>query len=119
MQIAWILHRSLKPVTLRVIVALLAIIFLKGSYEVFLRLFYEIQGAYTGDSPIYWAMGRGILNGRTPYIDLFETKPPGIFLLSALSIALTGGPMLGTVIQTLIIGAVPISLGIFFWFAPG
>src|SRR3989338_5707859 len=116
MKIAWIAHRFLKPITIRVIIALLAIILLKGSYEVFLRLFYEIQGPYTGDSTIYWAVGRGILNGLTPYTDLFETKPPGIFLLSAMSIALTGGPMLGTVIQTLIIGAVPISLGIFFWF---
>lgn len=40
------------------------------------------------DSYIYLAVGRGILNGLMPYADLFETKPPGMFLLSALSLKL-------------------------------
>src|SRR3989344_8992683 len=102
MSFAWFPLRFFRPLFTRIVIALLAVVFLKGSYEVFLRLFYEIQGPYTGDSTIYWAVGRGILNGLTPYTDLFETKPPGIFLLSAMSIALTGGPMLGTVIQTLL-----------------
>lgn len=116
MSFAWFPLRFFRPLFTRIVIALLAVVFLKGSYEVFLRLFYEMQGPYTGDSTIYWAVGRGILNGRIPYVDLFETKPPGIFLLSAVSIALTGGPMLGHFLQTFIIGAVPVLLGIFVWF---
>ncbi len=51
----------------------------------------ELNVAYCVDDPLYWAVGRGILNGLKPYIDLFENKPPGIFWLSALSMKLTGG----------------------------
>ncbi len=55
------------------------------------RLRYEAAGPYTWDTTIYWAVGRGILNGLVPWRDLWETKPPGIFLLSALSLRLFGG----------------------------
>ena len=51
----------------------------------------ELNSAYCVDNPLYWAVGRGILNGLKPYIDLFENKPPGIFWLSALSMKFTGG----------------------------
>jgi hypothetical protein len=50
-----------------------------------LRINYELTGVYTWDTTIYWAVGRGILNGIAPWSGLFETKPPGIFLLSAIS----------------------------------
>ncbi|MGN0537821.1 MAG: hypothetical protein ACI4M3_07590 [Acutalibacteraceae bacterium] len=45
--------------------------------------------AYNHDSPLYWAVGRGMLNGIKPYSGLYENKPVGIFLISALSFALT------------------------------
>ncbi len=51
----------------------------------------ELNVSYCVDNPLYWAVGRGILNGLKPYIDLFENKPPGIFWLSALSMKYTGG----------------------------
>jgi len=51
----------------------------------------ELEISYCVDDPLYWAVGRGILNGLKPYVDLFENKPPGIFWLSALSLKLTGG----------------------------
>ncbi len=72
------------------------------------RLRYEWSGAYTIDSTIYWAVGRGIVNGLVPYRDLFETKPPGIFLLSALSFAFTDGPRLCFVFQALVLALLPI-----------
>ncbi|HNX14759.1 MAG TPA: hypothetical protein PK854_10360 [Oscillospiraceae bacterium] len=55
------------------------------------RLSSELNPAYVWDDPMYWAIGRGILNGLTPYVDLFETKPPGIYWMSALTLKLTGG----------------------------
>lgn len=75
-----------------------------------IRLAYEWQGPFTADSPIYWAVGRGILNGLTPYRDLFETKPPGMFLVSALSLWLTGGLRLAAWLQTAALVTIPVAM---------
>ncbi len=56
----------------------------------FNRVHYELQGPWTWDTPIYWAIGRGIYNHIQPYSGLFETKPPGIFLLATLSLLIAG-----------------------------
>lgn len=79
--------------------------------NIILHLTCELQLSYTWDTPIYWAVGRGLLNGLKPYVDLFETKPPGVFLLSALSFSLTNDVFLGNVFSFLclvIIGFAPI-----------
>ncbi|MFH0851471.1 MAG: hypothetical protein V1876_01860 [Candidatus Peregrinibacteria bacterium] len=79
------------------------------------RIAYELAGPYTADSPIYWAVGRGILNGLTPYRDLFETKPPGIFLISSLSLWLTGTMQIGALIQALLLALIPLSVVFAAW----
>ncbi len=66
------------------------------------RVFYEFQGGFEGDGHIYMAVGRGILNGLLPYRDLFETKPPGMFVISAASLGLFDSIALGTALQALI-----------------
>ncbi len=99
----------------KIAVTILCIALLKGTLEMVLRLLYELEGAYTGDSTMYWAMGRGILNGLVPYIDLYENKPPGIFLVSAASIFLTGGPYLGNILQALILAIIPVLFAAFTW----
>ncbi|MDA1208429.1 MAG: hypothetical protein O2904_00150 [bacterium] len=71
------------------------------------RVAYEFSGAYTVDSPMYWAVGRGILNGLVPYVDLWESKPPGIFLLSALSIWMTDTVIFGHILQGICIIGIP------------
>lgn len=71
--------------------ALLTVFLIPAVKQIWLRLGSELNPAYVWDDPLYWAVGRGILNGLTPYRDLFETKPPGIFWMSALSLKLTGG----------------------------
>lgn len=58
--------------------------------------------------PIYWEMGRAILNGLIPYEDIYETKPPGIFVLSALSLKLFGRPILGNIIHTTLLFSIPL-----------
>lgn len=73
---------------------------------------YELQGPYNGDSPLFWAVGRGILNGLVPYRDLFETKPPGIFLLSTFSFWLGGDARLGAVLQSLVFLLLPLAVAI-------
>jgi hypothetical protein len=70
------------------------------------RVLYELDGQTNRDSHLYFAVGRGILNGLVPYRDLFESKPPGMFLLSALSFALTGSPLLMHILEALCIAGI-------------
>jgi len=54
--------------------------------ELCVRINYELSGIYqVWDAPIYYAVGRGIVNGIAPWSGLWEIKPPGIFLVSAIS----------------------------------
>lgn len=81
-------------------------------WELFRWTSYELSGPYTADSSLYWAVGRGIKNGLIPYRDLFESKPPGIFLLSAISLWLSGDFTIGYIVQALAILGIPILLGL-------
>lgn len=58
--------------------------------EIYMRLSYELHEVYTADNSLYFAVGKGMLHGYAPYRDLYENKPPMVFLLSAISYALTG-----------------------------
>lgn len=62
------------------------------------------------DCEMFWTVGQGILNGLVPYKDLFETKPPGIFLLSSFSLLLTNSRMLGGIavaLATTLLACIP------------
>ncbi len=74
------------------------------------QVYYEMLGKYYQDISIYLAVGRGVLNGLMPYVDLFETKPPGIFLLAALSLHLFGDARLLLFVCALLIGLLPLWL---------
>lgn len=86
-----------------------------AGWQLFRILALEIQGSIQSDVQLYLIVGRGILNGLTPYVDLYESKPPGMFLLSALSLALTDGEALMAWIATLLLVAVPLGIGAFAW----
>src|SRR3954469_11569456 len=45
------------------------------------------------DQCIYALVGEGVLHGKMPYRDLWDFKPPGIFLVYALAEALFGRAM--------------------------
>lgn len=79
------------------------------------QLSFSLQGDLQADYAIYWAVGRGILNGLRPYIDLFETKPPGIFLLSAFSLRYSGGPLLFHIAGVLALVGIPACLAVGAW----
>ena len=55
---------------------------------------FELSHAYTADSPLYWAVGRGMLNGLCPYSEMYENKPVGVFAISALSFLITNDTIL-------------------------
>ncbi|MFA7681407.1 MAG: hypothetical protein WCX61_00045 [Candidatus Peribacteraceae bacterium] len=99
--------------------ALLVIIFFgilaiaKGMYDLWRVSSLIATGIVDADTPAYFIMGRGILNGLTPYVDLFESKPPGMFLLTALSLVVTRGPWLVTVLNIIVLVLLPILLTIY------
>ncbi len=65
------------------------LIFFIASPHFITRLNYELEGPFTWDTPMYWTVGRAFLEGKTMYLEMFENKPPVIFLLSAMSYSLT------------------------------
>jgi hypothetical protein len=62
-------------------------------FELYCRLQYELSGPVNWDSDIYFAIGRGIVNGISPWSGLWDIKPPGIFLLSAISFKIFDSPV--------------------------
>jgi len=86
------------------------------------RIWYECHLPYNVDTTVYWTVGRGIVHGLTPWKDLFETKPAGIFLLSALSYRLLGNGHLTNVTQILSLLTIALSPLVYarrIWRAPG
>jgi len=67
-------------------------------------ILYELSGVFNAyDTSIFWTVGRGIANGIPPYTGLFDIKPPGIFILPALSFYFLDSPILTNVIQVLVL----------------
>ena len=88
----------------------LAVLIYNILVQIFSRMAEELTLSYTADAPIYWTVCKGILNGFKPYQDFYETKPPGIFLISALSFAITGDSFVTNIfcfISLIIIGLSP------------
>lgn len=72
-------------------------------------------GAYEFDSTLYWAMGRSILNGLAPYIDIFDNKPPGIYFLSAISLWIFEDGKLGHYLGAISLLTLPMLSIAFVW----
>jgi hypothetical protein len=96
-------------VKLTLIIALLAacVFILMRLWEL---VHYEANAPFNGDSPIFWAVGRGILNGLIPYRDMFETKSPGIFILSSFSLLFGNNGYVGGILQALAFFFMPVLL---------
>ena len=96
------------------------LVFIVLAMYVMIRVFYgvityELSHAYTADAPLYWAVGRGMLNGLKPYSEMYENKPIGVFFLSALSFYFTDSTILCnwiSILAVIIIAFVP-SLNIY------
>jgi len=85
-----------------------AVAALWGVFLVLQRFLFELQGTLHDDVYTYLAVGRGILNGLTPYTDLFESKPLGVFLLAAFSLVLFKGPFLLKLLQAASVLTIPV-----------
>ncbi len=95
--------------------AVLGLVLLKGLYDLVEMLRFEWEGPMNGDAFIYLTMGRGILNGLKPYVDLLESKPPGIFILFALSLVVTGTERLVAFVEMAFLTLIPTLLGFWAW----
>jgi hypothetical protein len=82
------------------------------------RLQYELSEPYTWDTGIYWAIGRGIVNGIPPWSGLWDIKPPGIFLLSAISYKIFGSSVFTHYIQVFVLIAIAATPIIFHFIFP-
>lgn len=69
------------------------------------------------DTRLFFSMARGWLNGLVFYADLFETKPPLVFLLAALSLKLGEGNLIYNVVGIALLGLLSPVLGCFSYFA--
>lgn len=92
----------------RILLTVLAGVVLVALWKFIALLRHEVLGSYYQDVDLYLAVGRGMLNGLTPYVDLFETKPPGIFLVSALSLRFFGDATLLLWIEALLLPVLPV-----------
>lgn len=91
----------------------LIIFIIKSSSELFGRLSYNLKEVYTADHSLYFGVTRGMMNGLKPYRDVYENKPPMIFLISELSYAMLGNYHLINIfcfISILIITLLPLTL---------
>lgn len=99
----------------KLIALLLGAAAIKGVFDLGrLIWFYIVHQPINWDTLVYLTIGRGILNGMKPYTGLYEMKPPGIFLISALSLAVTGDEVFGLWLQIIIQIVIPI---LFAWAA--
>jgi hypothetical protein len=80
----------------------LAVIALLGFVQTVLRGAFESQGIIHTDVAIFMTVARGMLNGLHPYLDLFETKAPGIFVLTAASLKVFGDARLLSFFQAVV-----------------
>ncbi|MDO8649592.1 MAG: hypothetical protein Q7R81_07505 [Candidatus Peregrinibacteria bacterium] len=86
---------------------------LKGLFELGRIIVLEAQGPLDADSTIYFTIGRTLLNGFRLYVDFFDVQPPGMFLLTALSLLVTGDQRLVTGFVVFILAAVPTVIALF------
>jgi len=92
MKITAFFNRKLLNESLLYLLPFVCLIFY-SLFEFYCRLRYELSGPVNWDSDIYFAVGRGIVNGIPPWSGLWDIKPPGIFLLSAISFKLFDSPI--------------------------
>ena len=96
-------------------IAFLALGVLAGFYLLVVQAWYFFGGAAASDAMYYWTIGRGLLNGLTLYTEIFDTKPPAIYLLSALSLSFSGDGTLGFWINALMTLLLPPLFGMAAW----
>lgn len=74
-----------------------------------------LQGPVCWDSFVYRALGKAVAHGLVPYRDVFDFKPPGIFLLSGLGEAIGNGALFGAVLDATIFATIAVVPALAVW----
>lgn len=101
------LNRSLETHQSWILFSITLLASLKCIVMFFMRGIFFLYGARVPDAQLYWTVGRAILNGFKPYIDIYENKPPGVFILSATSFYFFHDGTIGFVLDALILWILP------------
>jgi hypothetical protein len=94
-------HRLLRFAPYAALYVLLSLALAVILPEIYYKFAFEMEGPINWDTPLYFTVAQGILNGLIPYTDLFEPKPPGIYIIIAVSKLLFGSHILGNMIVAL------------------
>lgn len=96
-----------------VLFLVVGLVALKVTVDLVRMLLLVSTSPVNGDASGYATVARAMLNGFKPYVEMELTKPPGIFLLLALSLVLTGGELLATWLQMATYVAFPLLCAFF------
>ena len=102
-----------RRIALGLCIVLLAVAAVKAGVDLWNVLRWEARGAMDSDVSDYFFVARGIRNGLLPYRDLYETKPPGIFFLTLLSLMVSGDQRFLSIVQLLVFIAIPLLFAAF------
>src|SRR3989338_3708708 len=89
----------MRRIGLFILFLVVSLVALKVTVDLVRMLLLVSTSPVNGDATGYATVARAMLNGFKPYVEMELTKPPGIFLLLAASLALTGGEILATWVQ--------------------
>jgi hypothetical protein len=97
-------NKSISKISNRISTVILFLLFCFIFQHFCRMLLYELSGVFNSwDTPIFWTVGRGIVNGIPPYTGLFDIKPPGIFILSAISFYFFDSPIFTHIVQAIVL----------------
>jgi len=90
---------------------LLSVLVITASiYSLVVMIMFEWNVPYAEDAYVYFAVGRGMLNGLLPYVDMFEIKSPAIFLVAAASDWLFSDMTLMRILNIFVLIFLPLSM---------
>ncbi len=71
-------------------ISLAVVLIINCVNELIFRLSYELEEIGNFDTYLYYTVGRALSEGKQPYLEMYENKPPMVFILSAISYKLFG-----------------------------
>ena len=103
----------LRRIGLSVLFLVVSVVAIKVAVDLVRMLLLVSTSPVNGDANGYATVARAMLNGFRPYVEMELTKPPGIFLLLALSLDLTGSELLATWVQMATYVVIPLLCAFF------
>ncbi len=104
--------RAIKRIALLLAEIPVAAALLYAGYQIVIKSVLYLAGMRGLDATLYFTVGNTLRNGFSLYRDVFDPKPPGIFLLSSVSFSLFGDGTLAYILNVIVLLAIPV---LFLW----